>query len=69
MISLADFVNVPSGGWLEGVETSSHPAGRGSCGDTNGTALYAYRDFWCPSARTYVSAHREYELSVVTQNG
>jgi hypothetical protein len=28
MISLADFVNIPSGGWLEGVETSSQPAGR-----------------------------------------
>ena len=35
MISLADFVNVPSVGWLDGVETSSQPAGRGSCGDTN----------------------------------
>ena len=36
MISLADLVNVPSGGWLEGVETSSQPAGRGRCGDANG---------------------------------
>ena len=38
MISLADFVNVPSGGLLDGVETSSQPAGRGSCADANTTS-------------------------------
>ena len=37
MISLADFVNVPSGGCLDGVETSSQPAGRDRCADADTT--------------------------------
>jgi len=35
MISLADFVNVPSAGFLDGVETSSQAAGRDGCADAN----------------------------------
>jgi len=56
----------PGGGRAANRRVLTNPAGLGSCGDANGTAPSAYRDFWCPSAGTDVSAYREYELSVVT---
>ena len=32
-----------------------------------GIPLSAYQEFTCPSARTFLSAHRDYEVSVVSE--
>ncbi len=55
----------PSGGWHV-VATTSQPTGETAAVDATGDQLSARRDFCCPSARSSLSAYREYELSALT---
>ena len=65
MISLADFVNVSSGGLLDGVETSSQPAGRDRRVDANTTSAVRPPGLLVSVSRLLCPPTAEYELSVV----
>lgn len=66
MISLSNLANGSSGraAWAEPSSETAGGASRG--GHRRGDRLSNHHEFLCPSARTVVSAYREYPLSVVS---